>query len=792
MDYNHDLGSIDGVKVINPDNSVLTISGTSGIVLPIGNDSERAASIGVLRFNSQGVYYEGYNGVEWIPFQQSSVNLIGISSLSGTGLVVQTGSGTFENREVQGTVNNIVVTNGTGVSSNIVIDLDTVGTSGTYVSIVTDAYGRVVSGSSTQAWSTISSTPVTLSGYGITDGILGGSGIDSFASGLYSAIPAAGNQGAIFLATDQQRFWYDNGVSWDLLVSSYSGDVSSGTGSTTLTLASVNANIGSFGDSNHVAAVTVNAKGLVTAVSEVEITSASISAINIDQLGVPSGVATLDSSGKLTTGQIPDVLLGSLTYIGVWDASTNTPNLSALSPSKGHYYKVSVAGTTSLSGNSSWQAGDLVIYNGTDWDGIDSTDSEVLAVNGHVGAVNLALASSDFVNQGTSTTFLKGNASGNPSWSSVSLTSDVSGVLQAAQFPALSGDLSSTVGSLVTTLASVNTNVGSFGSSTQVPVITVNAKGLVTAVSTANISSDLSFIGDVSGSGTTGTDVSLTLATVNTNVGSYGDAGNVATFTVNAKGLITAASEVAITPVAIGAVANNGGTPSIESDLFANIPTAGNTGAVFIATDTHAIYRDTGTVWEQIGESSVLYTENQVSPVASTVTGVNSVAIGPAHVVNGANAMATGNGAATSVYGTNVHANGYFVNPGEAQSGKYVLRGITSNSTVTEVFLNGSSARIVLPNNSAVNYSAQIVARRTDQTGAEGAWRIEGLISRDATASTTTLVGTRAKTVLTRPAGWDVNVAADTTNGALIFNVTGATSQTIRWVIVVTTSEVVQ
>jgi hypothetical protein len=38
------------------------------------------------------------------------------------------------------------------------------------------------------------------------------------------------------------------------------------------------------------------------------------------------------------------------------------------------------------------------------------------------------------------------------------------------------------------TLATVNSNVGSFGSATSVPVVTVNAKGLVTAVSTATVS----------------------------------------------------------------------------------------------------------------------------------------------------------------------------------------------------------------------------------------------------------------------------------------------------------------
>ncbi|GAA4030044.1 tail fiber domain-containing protein [Actimicrobium antarcticum] len=45
------------------------------------------------------------------------------------------------------------------------------------------------------------------------------------------------------------------------------------------------------------------------------------------------------------------------------------------------------------------------------------------------GAAGGILASADFANQGTTTTVLHGNAAGNPSWSAVNLTSDVSGVL---------------------------------------------------------------------------------------------------------------------------------------------------------------------------------------------------------------------------------------------------------------------------------------------------------------------------------------------------------------------------
>lgn len=51
------------------------------------------------------------------------------------------------------------------------------------------------------------------------------------------------------------------------------------------------------------------------------------------------------------------------------------------------------------------------------------------------------------------------------------------------------------------------------------------------------------------------------------------------------------------------AIVNGGGTPSFQSGLDAAKGTASTAGRVWIATDTRLIYRDTGTVWEQIGGS---------------------------------------------------------------------------------------------------------------------------------------------------------------------------------------------
>ena len=81
---------------------------------------------------------------------------------------------------------------------------------------------------------------------------------------------------------------------------------------------------------------------------------------------------------------------------------------------------------------------------------------------------------------------------------SSTITGSVSGsaaTLATGRTVAITGDLAYTSGSFdgsanVTgtgTLATVNSNVGAFGSSTSIPVVTVNAKGLVTAVSTATV-----------------------------------------------------------------------------------------------------------------------------------------------------------------------------------------------------------------------------------------------------------------------------------------------------------------
>lgn len=77
---------------------------------------------------------------------------------------------------------------------------------------------------------------------------------------------------------------------------------------------------------------------------------------------------------------------GMLFYRGAHSAAAG---LYPASPALGHYYRISAAGTM---GGVSYSVGDSLIYNGSGWDKIDSTD-EVTSVAGRVGAV--VLTSSD-------------------------------------------------------------------------------------------------------------------------------------------------------------------------------------------------------------------------------------------------------------------------------------------------------------------------------------------------------------------------------------------------------------
>ena len=111
----------------------------------------------------------------------------------------------------------------------------------------------------------------------------------------------------------------------------------------------------------------------------------------------------------------------------------------------------------------------------------------------------------------------------------------------------------------------------------------------------------------------------------------------------------------------------------------------------------------------------------------------------------------------------------------------------TTDATATVLVSNqsavGSANQLVLPNNSAYYVRGSVIATITGGGDTKG-WTFEAVIKRGAGVGTTALVAAVVPMVTAADAGaaaWTIAVSADTTNGALQVQVTGAAATTIRW-----------
>jgi hypothetical protein len=122
--------------------------------------------------------------------------------------------------------------------------------------------------------------------------------------------------------------------------------------------------------------------------AKVSFTNAGVDArITNTWRGLANGLASLDSGGKVPSSQLPSSITGQVSYIGTWNATTNTPTIpTAASGNKGWFYIVNVAGTTTINGISDWKVGDWIISDGSTWSKVDNTDA-VSTVFGRQGAI---------------------------------------------------------------------------------------------------------------------------------------------------------------------------------------------------------------------------------------------------------------------------------------------------------------------------------------------------------------------------------------------------------------------
>lgn len=314
-------------------------------------------------------------------------------------------------------------------------------------------------------------------------------------------------------------------------------------------------------------------------------------------------VITVNSKGVITNVTTSSII-GTLSYQGAWDASTNTPALASSVGTSGYYYVVTTAGSTNLNGITDWAIGDWAIFNGSVWQKIDQTNT-VTSVNGQTGAVSVgtvtSVAGTGTVNgiTLTGTVTSSGNLTLGGTLSGVSLTTQVSGTLPVVNggtgtaTPALVAGSNVTItgtwpnqtinatasGGTVTTVSVVSANgfAGTVANATTTPAITLTTsvtgllKGDGTAISAATSGTDYS-------AGTSALATGILKSTTTTGALTIAVASDFPTLNQNTTG--TAAGLSAVLAIA------SGGTNSTAT------PTAGGAG---YGTGTAHAYTAAGT-----------------------------------------------------------------------------------------------------------------------------------------------------------------------------------------------------
>jgi hypothetical protein len=498
----------------------------------------------------------------------------------------------------------------------------------------------------------------------------------------------------------------------------------------------------------------------------------------------------------------------------------------------GNSFSITAPVTTALGGTgltSTALNGQLLIGNGTGYTLANITGSTGLSVTN--GAGTIALANTGVTSIAGTANQISASASTGAVTLSVPSAFIAPGTVQVTTSLTVdtltpNAALYATTGGQIVSTAALTDGQILVGSTGNVPVATTitagtgisvtNAAGSITIATTAG-SHVTSFSAGTTGltpnTATTG-DVTLagTLAVANGGTGltALGTANQV--FGVNAGATaaeyktLSAGTGMSVVHGANVVTFNNTGVTSVGLTAPSIFTVTGSpvttTGTIDFALNTqaaHAVFvgPTTGTAvptFRSLAYADLpiqLYVENPSTPTAPVATGANAVAIGSGSSATADGSFAEGAGASATIFGQKAFANGSFATAGDAQRGLYVARNITTDATLTELFLDGSATKLVMPDNSVFTFDILVAARRTDATGGGAAYRFVGVARKDTTAGSITFIGTPSKTVIGETnAAWDAAVSVDTTNGAFRVRVTGEAAKTIRWVATIETTEV--
>jgi hypothetical protein len=202
--------------------------------------------------------------------------------------------------------------------------------------------------------------------------------------------------------------------------------------------------------------------------------------------------------------------------------------------------------------------------------------------------------------------------------------------------------------------------------------------------------------------------------------------------------------------------------------------------------------------------------DNSFAVAASTASGLFSIAVGESNTasaqgssaVGGRNNLANaylasvsgGYCTANAVEGRQVRGRALGTVVGETQKSEFFLSIRTTGNTATTVTVAGGAAgtsnQVILSNNSAYRFKGTIIGKQSGSTNV-AAWDVDGIIVRGANAASTTLSLGNVTLVQNTPAWGTPTLAADTTNGGLRVQVTGAAATNIQWTAIIDTTEVI-
>jgi len=488
---------------------------------------------------------------------------LALHNLATSGSIHRTGSGTYASRTLTAPAAGITVTNGDGVAGNPTLvlandlaaveglattgivrrtstdtwsasalvnaDLPASGvTASTYRSVTVNAQGIVTGGTN----------PTTISGYGITDLLTSILAIDGATSGIDAD-----------LLDGQHGSYYQN-----------ASNINAGTLSDSYLPSTMSMKIFS-GSSGGTTPLSIVISDTHTATQSTTVPWAALDFTSADPSGVGAGVRT-------RIGALSEASSGANTKISFFTAPTTAGTLVEQMSIGSQGPITFTSSTVTAAGNAVWHAGN---------DGAGSTlDADLL--DGYNGAEYLRLAAGGNISAYTVFSAHSGMNMANPAWFfydtagtadnrysaiaqasnqfQINFMSDGWSTAQSALIISRSGIQATTANFQLSSALQVNTNTvwhaGNDGAGSTLDADLLDGQHGSYYQNAGNLNAGTilaarmpAFTGDATSSAGA---VALTLATVNGNVGSFGSATAATIFTVNAKGLITAASSATITP----------------------------------------------------------------------------------------------------------------------------------------------------------------------------------------------------------------------------------------------------